>query len=103
MNDTPKENAPKPEKDFAKEVGAKEARKIKARQEGRHNAFFGLGMFGLIGWSVAIPTLAGIAFGVWLDRNYPSRYSWTLTMLVIGVAVGCLNAWFWIKRENERK
>ena len=28
--------------------------------------------------------------------------SWTLTLLLIGVAVGCLNAWYWVKQESER-
>lgn len=29
-------------------------------------------MFGIIGWAVAIPTLIGVAVGIWLDRHYPS-------------------------------
>lgn len=38
-----------------KEVVVKQERKIKARQEGERSAWFGLGMFGLVGWSVAVP------------------------------------------------
>jgi ATP synthase protein I len=60
-----------------------------------------MGMFGLVGWSVAIPTLAGIALGVWVDTRWPGPYSWTLMLLVIGVGLGCLNAWYWIKRESR--
>jgi ATP synthase protein I len=59
-------------------------------------------MFGLVGWSVTIPTLAGIALGAWLDHRYPGQVSWTLTFLVIGVAVGCLNAWYWVQQESNR-
>ncbi len=59
-------------------------------------------MFGLVGWSVAIPTLIGIAVGVWLDRRWPGQVSWTLTFLIIGVALGCLNAWYWVKQESGR-
>jgi len=58
-------------------------------------------MFGIIGWAVAIPTLVGVALGVWLDRHYPSPHSWTLTMIVIGVVIGCLNAWHWVSEENR--
>ena len=95
---TPKK---KPTGVFIEKVAGKEARKQKARQERDRGTWFGLGMFGLVGWSVAIPTLIGIAVGVWIDRTYPSPYSWTLMFLVIGVLLGCLNAWYWIKRESR--
>lgn len=82
-------------------VAGKEARKLRARREKERSIMFGLGMFGLVGWSVAIPTLIGIAVGIWIDRTYPGPYSWTLMFLVIGVALGCLNAWYWVKRESR--
>lgn len=82
------------------EVAEKQARKLKARKEGDHSAWFGLGMFGLVGWSVAVPTLIGVAVGAWIDTRWPSRFSWTLMMLFMGVVVGCLNAWWWVQRES---
>jgi ATP synthase protein I len=60
-------------------------------------------MFGLVGWSVAVPTVAGLALGIWLDARFPGRASWTLTFLVVGVALGCLNAWYWVKQESRRQ
>ena len=89
-------------KGFPKEVGQKEERKLRARQEGDRGVWFGFGMFGLVGWSVSIPTLIGIALGVWIDKTWPSRYSWTLMGLIIGVLIGCLNAWYWVKRESGK-
>jgi len=83
------------------EVAAKQQRKMKARREGEHSAWFGLGMFGLVGWSVTVPALIGIAIGLWIDARWPSRFSWTLMLLVLGVAIGCLNAWWWIQRESR--
>jgi ATP synthase protein I len=77
-------------------------RKLKARRDKRHSVWFGLGMFGLIGWSIAIPTLAGIALGLWIDRQWPGQVSWTLTLLFVGVALGCMNAWRWIGKERDR-
>lgn len=82
-------------------VAQKEARKQKARREKDRSLWFGLGMFGLVGWSVAIPTLIGIAVGIWIDTSVSSPYSWTLMLLFIGVVVGCLNAWYWVKRESR--
>jgi ATP synthase protein I len=58
-------------------------------------------MFGLVGWSVTIPALVAIAVGVWIDARFKSQYSWTLMMLVIGIGVGCFNAWYWISRERQ--
>jgi ATP synthase protein I len=88
------------EQELRQNIATKEARKIKARREKDRSIWFGLGMFGLIGWSVAVPTLIGIAIGVWIDTKWPSRFSWTLMLLFIGVVLGCINAWRWIKRES---
>lgn len=77
------------------------ARKLKARNEGRKRVWFGFGMFGLVGWSIAVPSVLGLALGLWIDAHYPSRASWTLTCLIIGVALGCFNAWYWIRQESR--
>ena len=98
--DDRKQNRALPRERFSKLIGAKERRKVRARHTFR-NSWFGFGVFGLIGWSVAIPTLLGIALGVWLDARHPGRYSWTLMLLVAGLGIGCLNAWHWVSRENE--
>lgn len=86
---------------LGREVEAQEQRKLRARDQERDGLWFGFASFGLIGWSVAVPTLLGIALGVWLDRRYPSRFSWTLMLLGVGIAVGCLNAWHWVSREHR--
>lgn len=83
------------------QVGAKAARKLKAQRNSTHGVWFGLGMMGLIGWSVAIPTLLGAALGLWLDRRYPGGFSWTLALLVAGLAIGCFNAWRWVEKEDK--
>lgn len=89
----------------AQEVAAKidrsAQRKSRARRAGHKNVWFGLGMFGLVGWSIAVPTLLGTALGVWLDRRFPGEVSWTLTLLFGGILLGCLNAWYWVKKESR--
>ena len=91
----------KKDKLFSKQVELKERRKLKAQREKKRSVWFGLGMFGLVGWSVAVPTLLGITLGLWLDKNYPESFSWTMTFLIIGLIVGCLIAWHWISNENR--
>lgn len=86
---------------ISREVDGKERRKLRARRAGVRGAWFGVGMFGLVGWAVTIPTVLGTALGLWVDRTFPSRYSWTLMGLMAGVVWGCLNAWYWVKRESR--
>ncbi len=95
------EKPPKGYQDFQKQIEAKQRRKLHSLQQGEHKTWFGLGMFGLVGWAVAIPTLLAIALGIWLDRTVTGRYSWTLLLLAVGIALGCLNAWFWVRKEHE--
>lgn len=90
-----------PEMEFRNKVRQTQQRKLRARREGDQGVWFGLGMFGLVGWSVTIPALAAIAAGIWIDAHIESRYSWTLMLLVTGIGIGCLNAWFWISRERR--
>jgi ATP synthase protein I len=86
---------------FARKVAADAARKLHAQQDGTQGVWFGLGMSGLIGWSVAAPTVAGGLIGAWLDRRWPGSHSWTLALLVAGLVIGCANAWRWLAQQRE--
>jgi ATP synthase protein I len=87
--------------EFSQEVGAKAARKLKARRNPTQGVWLGLGMMGLIGWSVVVPTLVGAALGVWLDKHHAGKHSWTLALLVAGLCIGCLNSWHWVAKEDK--
>ncbi len=86
---------------LADAVGAKAVRKLKAQRSSTSGVWFGLGMMGLIGWSVVVPTLLGAALGIWLDQHHPGKHGWTLALLVAGLAIGCANAWHWVAKEDE--
>jgi ATP synthase protein I len=101
MRDAPEFIPVTPDPDFAAEVGAKAARKLAARRNPAGGVWFGLGMMGLVGWSVAIPTLLGAALGLWLDAHHPGTHNWTLALLVAGLALGCFNAWHWVARQTS--
>ena len=75
-------------------------RHLAARESAQRSVWFGLGMFGMVGWSIAVPTLAGVALGLWLDAHWPGRISWTLTLIFLGIGLGCFNAWRWINKEK---
>jgi ATP synthase protein I len=97
MNSEP----PKGEPTLADRIGDKADRKLRARRRGGSEVWLGLGMMGLIGWSVALPTLLGAALGIWLDRHHPASHPWTLALLMTGLVIGCANAWHWVAREEK--
>ena len=101
MNDKPPRKTVKNGPTFAGQVGAKAARRLKAQRNPTQGVWFGLGMMGLIGWSVVVPTLLGAALGLWLDKHHPGKYAWTLALLMAGLAIGCLNAWHWVAKEDK--
>jgi len=86
---------------FIKKIEKKEKRKLRARDKKYQAIWFGMGLFGVIGWSVMVPTLIGIAFGIWADKRWPGPISWTLTFLFAGIILGCLNAWYWVEKERK--
>ena len=94
-------NEKRPPASLADQVGAKAERMRRAREAGNGGVWFGLGMMGLIGWSVVVPTLLGAALGIWLDARHPASHSWTLTLLMAGLVLGCANAWHWVAKEDR--
>jgi len=85
---------------FSRQVQDREKRKLDARREDK-KVWFGLGMFGMVGWSVALPTVAGGFLGTWIDSHWPGRYSWTLMLIIGGLCLGCYNAWYWVQKERQ--
>ena len=60
----------------------------------------GLGTFGMIGWSIAVPTVAGAFLGLWLNRVLPQDFSWPIALILGGAAVGGMIAWNWVAKEG---
>lgn len=88
-----------PKDTLPKEVYDREKRKLDARKDDK-KVWFGLGMFGVVGWSIALPTVLGGFLGIWIDTHWPSRYSWTLMCIIGGLGFGCFTAWNWIQKER---
>ena len=90
-----------PDKDnrFVKNVNSKVTRKLKAQRHPGRSVWMGLGTMGIVGWSVAVPTLLGLLLGVWLDKHYPAGFSWTLNLMIISLVIGCFSAWHWVSKE----
>jgi ATP synthase protein I len=101
-SNNPLDPNPSDRQNFEQQIQTKSQRKAQARREGDRSLWDGLGLFGMVGWSVMGPTLIGIALGRWIDHRWPSPYSWTLMLLFVGIALGCWSAWYWVQQEQKR-
>lgn len=101
MNNQVPTKATIPRQTLADQVGEKASRKLKARRGASPGIWFGLGMMGIIGWSIVVPTILGALLGLWLDKNVAGGHSWTLALLVAGLTLGCVNAWHWVNKESS--
>lgn len=101
MRENPEMLSEKQEPVLSQKIGEAANRKLRSQRRGVQGVWLGLGMFGLIGWSVAIPTLLGVLLGAFIDKHYPGVHSWTLSFLIIGLFIGCVNAWHWVTKEEK--
>ena len=97
MSDKPN----KQEDSFSHEVEEKVKRKLKAQRKNQNSVWSGFALFGIVGWSIVVPTLLGAVLGIWLDKSYRQSFSWTISLLFAGLVIGCLIAWKWIAKENK--
>jgi ATP synthase protein I len=63
----------------------------------------GIGTFGMVGWSIAVPTVGGAFAGLWLDGAAPQDFSWTIALILGGVVIGAFIAASWINKEGSSK
>lgn len=101
MSEKSKNHSLKQSQSLENVVGKKASRKLQAQRHSMRTIWSGLGMMGLIGWSVTLATLTGTMLGIWIDKHYSGIHSWTLMLLIIGLIIGCLNAWYWVVKEES--
>ncbi|TBW55485.1 ATPase F0F1 [Marinobacter halodurans] len=75
-------------------------RKKQAREHPGASPLRGLGTFGMVGWSIAVPTVGGAFLGLWLDRVAPQDFSWPIALILGGAVLGSFIAWAWVSREG---
>ncbi|WP_303288013.1 AtpZ/AtpI family protein [Marinobacter sp. SS8-8] len=85
------------------DIGRRAQRMKQARERPGLSPLRGLGAFGMIGWSISVPTVGGAFLGLWLDRNLPQGFSWVIALILGGVVLGGFIAWAWISRESREE
>lgn len=79
---------------------ARKAVRLKMRPE--QNISAGFGMIAALGGVIIIPIVLGLWAGMFFDTHYPVSFSWRLSLTFCGFIWGMINAYFWIKIENEK-
>jgi ATP synthase protein I len=84
---------------FSREIDDSARKLLRARADRRvvwrHAALLGVG-----GWLFVIPVVGGAYLGRYLDRRHAGGQSWTLTLILLGLAVGVYNFWLYYHRRS---
>lgn len=82
-------------------IASQVSRKQSERDNPAPSPLRGFSTFGMIGWSIVVPTVGGAFLGLWLDRVAAQNFSWTIALILGGVALGAMIAWAWMDKENR--
>jgi ATP synthase protein I len=90
---------PRDEPPFVREVRRQAERSARRKRLG---FWRGVAVIGAVGWTVALPAVAGAELGRWLDARVAMHpFSWTLCLLLLGLALGCAAAWRQVERATR--
>ena len=90
--------------EFKKQLN-KTARQLIKQANKRQNpenrqVVFKAALLSVYGWQLTIPILFGIALGLLFDKVFPlSHFSWTLSLILLGVVIGFYNATQWTRKN----
>lgn len=77
---------------------AQQVQRLKKADDERSTLLGQTAYIGVLGLLLVLPVVGGAYLGLWLD-GHSEGYSmrWTLSLLVLGLAVGGLNVYYFIK------
>lgn len=58
-----------------------------------------LGQIGVLGWTIIVPILLGVALGRWLDHRLETGIFFSAPLVMLGAALGFWFAWKWMHRS----
>jgi ATP synthase protein I len=75
--------------------------RLKRREDANRAFWRAVGVLGTIGWSIALPGVAGALLGRTLDARFDSGVRFTLMLLTAGVILGSAVAWHIVHRHEK--
>jgi ATP synthase protein I len=84
---------------FSEEIEKSAKELMKARKE--KTFWHYASIIGVGGWLFVIPIIAGAYLGRYLDKRFVVGISWTITFIIIGIAAGIYNFWFFYMRRTR--
>jgi ATP synthase protein I len=82
----------------ARDAAGREAR---GREQPEPSLGSRLGQIGILGWTIVLPTFAGLAIGRAIDRLLGTRVLFSAPMVMLGAAAGLWFAWKWMHRQER--
>jgi ATP synthase protein I len=70
------------------------------REVGSRTFWRSLGVLGMVGWPIALASIAGVWLGRWIDSRWQTAPQFTLLLLFVGVCAGCYVAWTALSHRN---
>ncbi len=91
------------DKKFSKDIGKSAKELMEARKE-RGTFWHYAYILGVGGWLLALPIVGGAYLGKYLDKKMggSGRISWTITLIIIGIAVGFYNLWCTFMKRAQK-
>ncbi len=91
----------KEQEEFPSEIEKKVRRLLQSRDD-KAGFWHYASLIGGGGWLFVIPVIAGAYLGRFLDKHVKAGISWTLTLMLLGIAIGTYNVWYVYFRKSGR-
>jgi ATP synthase protein I len=79
----------------------RDAERLARREQGHRSFWRSLGVVGMVGWPIALGSVGGTLLGRYLDTRLDTGIRFTLMLMTVGVAIGCLAAWRTVVQKHD--
>jgi len=87
-------------KKFSEDIDKSAKELLKARRE-KKDFWHYASIVGAGGWLFVIPVVGSAYLGRYLDKKLGSGILWTAALIVIGIAIGIYNVWYFLIRKSQ--